>query len=111
MGREDEDEDTEVGTVGLGESELTLLLLFFSFLLGHYFVDVVKVFLTTNAIFLSPFAVYLLLAILVSSQCQYCFQYFCCHMAAVRLLLIYLCSFPICPCSFSTALLKVCCGC
>ena len=46
----------------------------FSFLSGHYFVDVVMAFLTTNAIFPFPFDVHLLLTILVSSQCQYCFS-------------------------------------
>ena len=66
----------------------------FGFLWGHYFVDVVMVFLTTNAIFLFSFAVHLLLTILVATLCQCCFQYFCCNVAAGKPLLICLCHFP-----------------
>ena len=85
--------------------------LFFSFLSGHYFVDVVMVLLTTIVKFLFPFAVPLLLKTLVSSHCYHCFQFFCCHVVAVKILLICLCHFPLCPCPYSTTLQEVCCGC
>ena len=58
--------------------------LLFGVLLGRYLIDVVMVLLTTNAKFLFPFAVPLLLKTLVSSHCQHCFQFFCCHVVAVK---------------------------
>ena len=64
-------------------SDFIVEALLYSFLLGHYFVDVMMVFLITNALFHFPCAVHLLLTMLVSSQYQYCFQYVCCHVAAV----------------------------
>ena len=68
------------------------LLLFFSF--GHYCVDVVMVLLTTYVKFLFPFAVHILLKILVSSYCQYCFQKFCCHVAAAKKISFIFATFP-----------------
>ena len=76
---------------------LLWISLLLSFLSGHIFVDVVVVLLTTDAKFLFPFAVHLLLAILVSSHCQHHFQFFCCHVVAVKFLFICLCHFPFSP--------------